>query len=129
MIVVDAAVVVTALTSDDDRATRARARIIDSPRAPELIGLEVVSTLRRLTAAARIEPSRAALAVTDFVDLPLVLAPHGPLLARCWELRENVTAYDAAYVALAELLEVPLVTMDRRLARAPGLRCEVEVLH
>ena len=60
--------------------------------------------------------------------MPLQRAPHLPLLSRCWELRANLTCYDAAYVALAELLGVTLVTADGRLARAKGLACRVELL-
>ena len=59
---------------------------------------------------------------------PINRHAHDPLLARCWELRENVTPYDASYVALAEALRVPLLTADARLANAPGIRCEVELL-
>jgi predicted nucleic acid-binding protein len=62
------------------------------------------------------------------VELPLRRAPHRPLLARCWELRENLTVYDAAYVALAELLDLALLTADARLANAPGLRCKIDLL-
>jgi len=62
------------------------------------------------------------------VRVPLRRAPHRPLLDRCWELRENLSAYDAAYVALAELLDAVLLTADARLAKAPGPRCRVELL-
>lgn len=71
---------------------------------------------------------RAALALADLAALPLRRASHQPLLNRCWELRENVTSYDASYVALAEALGVTLLTGDHRLARATGPRCEIEVL-
>jgi predicted nucleic acid-binding protein len=128
VIVVDAGVALVALTRDDDLGARARGRIAARPTAPELIGIEVVSGLRRLVAAALIQPSRAGAAVGDFAELPFVLAPHWPLLARCWELRDNLSAYDAAYVALAELVGAPLVTTDRRLANAPGIGCDVELL-
>jgi len=128
VIVVDAGVAIAALTDEEGLGARARDRIVELPLAPELIGIEVVSGLRRLTAAAVIDPSRAAAAVADFADLALLLTPHWPLLDRCWELRGNLSAYDAAYVALAELMEVPLVTIDRRLASAPGVRCAIEVL-
>lgn len=73
-------------------------------------------------------PRRAELALLDLAELPMKRAAHRPLLARCWELRASVTAYDAAYVALAEALEVVLVTADRRVARAPGIRCPVEII-
>lgn len=71
---------------------------------------------------------RAELAIQDLLAMPLDRAAHQPLLARCWELRDNVTVYDAAYVALAEALGLPLVTADGRLARAPGPRCPIELL-
>ena len=69
-----------------------------------------------------------ALALTDLIELPLRRISHRSMLARCWELRQNVTVCDAAYVALAELLDVVLLTADVRLASAPGLRCQLEVL-
>ena len=71
---------------------------------------------------------RAALALADLGTLPLRRTPHRPLLARCWELRGNLTIYDAAYVAVAEALGVALLTGDARLARATGPTCNIEVL-
>ena len=71
---------------------------------------------------------RVELALTDLLALRLERVGHGPLLGRCWELRSNLTIYDAAYVALAEALEITLLTADRRLADAPGILCTVEVL-
>jgi predicted nucleic acid-binding protein len=84
--------------------------------------------LRRQAAAKAVDPRRAALALTDLLAMPLQRASHRPLLARCWELRDNLTVYDAAYVALAEALPADLLTGDARLARAAGPRCHVEVL-
>lgn len=78
--------------------------------------------------AGRLDARRAELALVDLMDLPLERAPHRPLLPRCWELRQNLTPYDASYVALAEALEAVLITADARLAAAPGIRCEVSVL-
>ena len=79
--------------------------------------------------AGQLDERRVRLALTDLAALPIRRAPHRPLLARCWELRDNVTVYDAAYVALAELLDVVLLTADARLASAPpGTRCEFELL-
>ncbi len=75
-----------------------------------------------------LEPRRAAFALADLVDLPLRRATHRPLLARCWELRDNLTVYDAVYVALAEAAGMTLVTIDRALAAAPGVRCTIEAL-
>ncbi len=66
--------------------------------------------------------------MADLVDLPLRRVPHRQLLGRCWQLRANLTVYDASYVALAELLDLVLVTGDVRRSKAPGLRCQVEVL-
>lgn len=71
---------------------------------------------------------RAAFALDDLAALPMRRAPHAALLARCWELRENVTIYDASYIALAEAFNIPLVTSDQRLQRATGPRCTIELL-
>jgi predicted nucleic acid-binding protein len=78
--------------------------------------------------AGEVDIRRAALALIDLAAMPLRRAPHRPLLARCWELRDNLTVYDASYVALAETLDVTLLTGDGRLARCPGPRCRVETL-
>src|SRR5262245_38321853 len=91
--------------------------------APEIIDLEVMSVWRRTL----IDERRAALALGDLRDLPLKRASHSALLSRCWELRHNLTPYDASYVALAEALDVPLLTADRRISRAPGIRCSVNL--
>ena len=129
MIVVDASVIVTALSDDGADGVRVRARILsDLLVAPHVIDLEVLSAWRRLVAAGELDERRAAGAVADLSSLVLQRVAHEPLLVRCWELRHNLTAYDAAYVALAELFDVPLVTGDARLAAAPGPRCEIEVL-
>jgi predicted nucleic acid-binding protein len=75
-----------------------------------------------------VSPRRADLALADLADMRLERAPHGPLMPRIWGLRDNLTPYDAAYVALAEALDTVLLTGDARLARAPGIHCEVELL-
>jgi predicted nucleic acid-binding protein len=93
-----------------------------------LIDLEVTSVIRRQSRSGGLDQRRAWLALTDLVELPLQRASHRPLLSRCWELRDNLTVYDAAYVALAELLGVVLLTADARLVNAPGPRCEIDVL-
>ncbi len=129
MLVVDASVLAPALADDGADGDVARARLLDHALvAPELIDLETLSVIRRQLRAGALDVRRAELARFDLVQLPLRRAPHAPLLARCWELRDNLTVYDAAYVALAELLDVVLVTADARLAHAPGPRCEIEVL-
>ncbi len=96
--------------------------------APHLVDVEVVSAWRRLAAAGDLDERRVALAMDDLGALRLDRVPHGRLLGRCWELRSNLTVYDAAYVALAEAMDLPLLTADAKLAAAPGLRCETELL-
>ncbi|MFD4421284.1 type II toxin-antitoxin system VapC family toxin [Agromyces sp. NPDC058484] len=129
MLVVDASVLAPALADDTSDGDAARERLRGNRlAAPDLIDLEVVSVLRRQVTAGLLEERRAELALADLLDLPLRRVAHRPLLARCWALRENLTVYDAAYVALAEALEAVLVTGDVRLSRAPGLRCQVEVV-
>ena len=129
MIVVDASVLVTALADDGEDGRGARGRLRGQElAAPELIDLEVPSVLRRFLLNGALSRRRAEQALSDLVELPLRRAPHRALLPRCWSLRESLTIYDAAYVALAEALDVVLLTADARLSRAPGLRCDVEVL-
>jgi predicted nucleic acid-binding protein len=129
VLVVDASALAPALADDGSDGDTARARLRGHVVvAPELIDLETTSVIRRQLQAGRLDDRRAELALADLVELPLRRAPHRPLLARCWELRQNVTVYDAAYVALAELLDVTLLTGDARLAGAPGLRCPVDLL-
>lgn len=94
--------------------------------APHLIDLEVTQVLRRWVRAGRLDADRAKRSLDLLDDLPVHRWPHRELLARIWDLRENVTAYDGAYVALAEALECALVTRDARLAGVPGLRARVE---
>lgn len=96
--------------------------------APELIDPEVLSVLRRLVTTNTISTARSARAVADLADVRIQRVSHRPLIGRCWELRNNLTPYDAAYAALAEALNAPLLTADAALARAPGTRCEIELL-
>jgi predicted nucleic acid-binding protein len=129
VLVVDASVIVVALADDGPDGDRARGRLRgERLAAPELIDLEVVSVLRKQLASGHLDQRRADLALADLIDLPLQRGSHRPLLARCLELRDNLTVYDAAYVALAEALEADLLTFDRRLTTAPGPRCRVELL-
>jgi len=88
--------------------------------APHLLAVEVAQVIRRYEAKGDITPARGAEAIADLTDLDVAHHPHEPLLPVIWRLRHNLTAYDAAYVALAEALEAPLVTLDSRLAAAPG---------
>jgi predicted nucleic acid-binding protein len=129
VLVVDASALVVALSDDGPDGDLVRRRLRgESLAAPELVDLEVVSVLRKQLAIGALDGRRAGLALTDLADLPLRRVPHLPLLARCWELRDNLTVYDAAYVALAEVLDAPLVTADSRLGRAPGTTCQIDVL-
>lgn len=95
--------------------------------APHLIDVEVTHALRGLVVRGELSDDRASDARTDFNDLTIARYPHLPLSNRMWELRENLTAHDAAFVALAEVLGIPLITCDSRLARSPGHHAEIEV--
>jgi len=95
--------------------------------APHMLDLEVAQVLRRFVRIGVITLSRGEEALRDLRDLSLVRYPHDLFLPRIWELRDNLTAYDAVYVALAEALIVPLVTCDKKIALAPGHRAQVEV--
>jgi len=129
LIVVDASALAAALADDDADGDAARDRLEDDRlAAPEVIDLEIASMLRRKCGAGIMSLPRALTALADLQTMRLSRRSHGPLLNRIWELRDNVTPYDAAYVALAENLGVTLVTADARLARAPGTRCAFEVL-
>ncbi|MBK9178278.1 MAG: type II toxin-antitoxin system VapC family toxin [Acidimicrobiales bacterium] len=129
MIVVDASVIVTALADDGPDGDTARTRLMHERLiAPHLIDLEVTSAWRRLASAGDLDQRRANLALADLRALRIERVPHTPLLDRCWELRTGLTIYDAAYVALAEALDAVLITLDRRLANAPGPRCPIEIL-
>jgi predicted nucleic acid-binding protein len=127
VIVVDASVLVVALADDGQDGDNARLRLRgERLAAPELIDLEVASVLRRQLRQGDLNDRRASQALSDLTDLPLQRAPHRPLVERCWELRANLTIYDAAYVALAEALDTTLLTGDGRLSRSTGPRCKIE---
>jgi len=130
VIVVDASVAVDVLLRVPG-GEPAEARLFSSSEAlaaPELLDVEVAQVLRRLASGGRIGARRAMEALEDLTALPIDRFPHTPLLPRIWELRDNLTAYDAAYVALAESLEGVLVTRDQRLARGVGDDSRVEVI-
>ena len=93
--------------------------------APSLIAYETASIIRRHERTAQISSDQAAQAHTDLLDLPIEHWPYELLAPRAWQLRHNLSSYDASYVALAELTSTTLVTLDRRLAGAPGVRCSV----
>ncbi|MDQ3973671.1 MAG: type II toxin-antitoxin system VapC family toxin [Actinomycetota bacterium] len=127
MIVVDASVLAPALADDGDDGDRARGRLrAERLAAPGIMDLEVASVIRRALLAGDLHHRRAAFALDDLRALRLRRVGHLRLLPRIWELRHNLTPYDAAYVALAEALGTVLVTADQRLAQAAGPRCTIE---
>ena len=130
MIVVDTSALIEVLLGLDHAAPVA-ARLFDSGEtlhAPHLIDIEIAQVLRRFSASGEIDGARGREALDDLADMPVRRYPHALLLPRVWELRHNLTAYDAVYVALAEVLDATLVTRDRRLAGASGHRARVEVV-
>ena len=125
--VVDASVLVTALVARL-AGPWARASISqDALAAPELALAEATNILRRLELSGSVSRLEATAAHRDLLRLKIELYPFAPFAGRVWELRANLTVYDAWYVALAEALDWPLLTLDRRLSRASGPRCEVVV--
>lgn len=130
MIVVDASVLANAIADDqaDGDASRDVIRQRGGVSAPDLVDVETVAVLRKRWLADTLPARRFASAVRDLEELAIDRYPTLRLMWRAYELRDNVTAYDAAYVALAEALDCPLVTADARLAGAPGIRCEVELV-
>jgi predicted nucleic acid-binding protein len=129
VIVTDAGVLIAIFVDDGAWGDTARARLRhEEIAAPEFIDLEVTSALRGLLRAGKVDKRRADLALADLRRLVLLRASHQGLVARCWELRDNLSVYDASYIALAELLGATLITTDARMSRAPQIMCSVEVL-
>lgn len=130
MIVLDASAALELLL----RGTAAEAvaervfRAGESLHAPYLLDVEVAQVVRRYFLAGELSAERGGEALADLSDLRLERYPHEPLLLRIWELRHNATAYDAAYLALAEALGAPLLTRDARLASVPGTTVVVDVV-
>ncbi len=131
MIVVDASILANALADDGADGATARHRLTGaSPlAAPDLIDVETVAVLRKRWIAGDLTDQRFSDAIEDLEDLDLTRYRMLPLMRRAFELRANVTVYDATYVALAERLDCTLLTADQRLATAPTIACSVEVLH
>ncbi len=129
MIVVDASAAVTMFLNLGPSAARVRNRLrqAEEVHIPHLFDVEVLHALRRPTLRGDLSGEQSRLILSLLHEMRAVRYPHAPLAARIWELRENLTTYDACYVALAEVLDAPLVTMDARLAQAPGIRAEVEL--
>jgi predicted nucleic acid-binding protein len=127
-LVIDASMVVAALVDSGTDGRWAESQLTsDSLAAPHLLTAEASSILRRSALAGTISAEQASLAYSDLLDLRVELFPYAPFATRIWDLRGNVTCYDAWYVALAEALNAPLATLDARLARASGPRCRFMV--
>ncbi len=124
MLVVDASLVVAALIDSGKDGTWAHELLgTNQLAAPHLMPVEVANILRRAVLNGDLSADSAALAHADLLDLRIDLYPYDPFAARVWELRGNLTCYDAWYVALAEALEAKLATLDLRLSRSHGARC------
>ena len=128
MLVVDTSAVVAALVGrPPDRRLADRLGADGDLHAPHLLDVELLHALGRLVRTGQLSEERAADARADFAELAVVRYGHQPLAERAWELRDNLTACDATFVALAEALGVPLVTCDAGITRAPGHRAAVEL--
>lgn len=130
MIVLDASVLANLLADDgpDGRVARELVGGESDVAAPDLVDVETVSVLRKRWLAGDLTERRFSLAVDDLQTLAIIRYPTLPLMRRAYELRANVTAYDATYVALAEGLGCPLFTADARLAASPGPTCQIRVV-
>lgn len=125
---IDASVVVAAVVdAGPDGSWAAELLSRGDLAAPHLMPVESANILRRAALAGDVSREAAALAHGDLLSLRVNLFPYEPFALRVWELRKNITAYDAWYVAVAETLEAPLATLDIRLSRANGPRCTFEV--
>jgi predicted nucleic acid-binding protein len=129
VLVVDASVLAPAVADggSDGAAYRSRLRG-ERIAAPDLLRVEVLSVIRRQLSVGLLDVDQAEQALDDLLELPVSIYPTASLLRRGWELRDNVSAYDACYIALAESLDSTLLTADVRLARAPGVDCAIELI-
>jgi predicted nucleic acid-binding protein len=126
-LVIDASLVVSALVDTSATGEWAESILTTGPlNAPHLMPVEVANILRRAALRGDITSDVASMAHADLLDLRVELFPYAPFAPRAWQLRDNITSYDAWYVALAESLGSNLATLDRRLAQASGPRCEFE---
>ena len=130
MIVADASALVEALVGEGSVADAVRGRIIAATQvhAPHLVDLEVGSAIRRLSRADGFPGDLATTALKQLDELPLTRYPHRPFLDRIWELQDSLTPYDACYVALAEAVGAPLLTLDTTMVNATGVRCRFEII-
>ena len=128
MVVVDASVIVSTLVDVGREGQWAEAAVADGILiGPELILVEASNILRRLEQAGEISQQEATNAHGDLLQLDMELFPFAPFAERVWALRNNLTCYDAWYVALAEEFDCPLITLDKRLSRASGPKCEIVI--
>lgn len=122
--VVDASVLVAALTNKKAKGAWALQVILEYEIfGPELALVEATNVIRRMHASEQLDPSRSEKSRLDLLAFPITLLPFEPVAERVWELRDNVTCYDAFYIALAEALATPLATLDQRLTQASGPKC------
>ena len=126
-VVIDASAVVAALVDSGPDGRWAETLLTSELAAPHLLPVEVANVLRRAVNAGELTEDIASLAHADLLDLRVGFVSYDTVAARTWELRHNLTAYDAWYVAVAELLDVPLATLDRRLVSAPGPTCSFQL--
>jgi predicted nucleic acid-binding protein len=126
--VLDASVAVTALTEPGSSAADLLSADDAIFQVPSIFDAEVLSALRGLVRGGKFDPTAAADLIVDLMVLPVDRWHVSTLLPRMWELRENMTAYDAAYVALAELTGAVFVTGDERIAESPGTRCDIQII-
>lgn len=125
--VLDASAVIELFVRDEINPDLRRRVLTGSGVAPELLDLEVASVIRKMVRRRELAAAEAGEALGEIRDSPVTRIPHRPLVGRIWELRDTLTAYDAAYVALAELVGVPILTCDAKLARANGHHAEIEL--
>jgi len=130
VIVIDASALLEVLLNTSAGSVVARRLFTENEtlHAPHLLDVEIAQVLRRYAMTGELTPTRGLQALEDLADWPLTRYPHDLLLPRMWELRHNVTAYDAAYIALAEALAAPLLTRDARLASAAGHHAQIELV-
>ena len=128
MIVLDASAAIQAYFDSPSTGEIDRLFEDNTLLAPQSLGVEVMQGFRRMVFAGESDERQASLAIRNIMELPIVKLPFEPFVERIWELRNNVSAHDAWYVAIAETFGVPLATTDRRLANATGPLCEFRVL-
>lgn len=130
MIVVDASALLELLLRTE-KGIKVQERVLDSGEslhAPHLVDIEVIQTLRRLVILKEITAARGEQALDDHLALNIKRAEHNGLLERVWSLRDSITAYDAAYVVLAEILDSPLISCEAKLARSHGHKARIELI-